>query len=495
MTRKLKLLFCVVLCTFTLSCSDWLKVSSEDRIMENDLFRTPRGFMTALNGIYINLLNTGLYGKTLTWGMADILAQYYTCREKDHSYASLAKFDNTAKNNAVSGCWSSSYALLNNVNTLLEHCETDRDVLDDTYYHVIKGEALALRALLHFELFRIFGPNYNEDKESECIPYASTSETKVNPLQKAGEIARLIMEDLKNAEELLAGFDPVIKEGAVWGDGPDGSSNDMRYRSMRLNYYAVQGLTARVALYCGDKDVAWNYADKVIRGVREEHKWFPFVTQEEAVTTDKEDRIYQSEMLFGLYNLKRKTSVYEIGFGNNLKQSSVLRVDKEIMKNMYDEDDNDFRLSYWFKELVDPENKTYYHMIRYMDVDDKDAKTELSKGYSYIIPVIRLAEVYLIAAECCPDPKEGRDYLNTVRGARNVKDIPDEADLITSIESEYKREFIGEGQLFWLYKRKGKTEIASGEKLEQVVSMEKRFYLFDLPQSEREYRKENSVDK
>ena len=103
--------------------------------MENDLFRTTRGFMTALNGIYIDLLNSSLYGKTLTWGMSDILAQYYTCREKDHASKSLADFDNEARNNAVSGCWSRSYALLNNINTVLEHCESDRGVLDDTYYH------------------------------------------------------------------------------------------------------------------------------------------------------------------------------------------------------------------------------------------------------------------------------------------------------------------------------------------------------------------------
>ena len=86
--------------------------------------------------------------------------------------------------------------------------------------------------------------------------------------------------------------------------------NDMRYRSMRLNYYAVQALMARVALYCGEKEVAWEYAEKMIRGIHEEHKWFPFVTREEVVTTDKEDRIFQSEILFGLYNLKRKESVY-----------------------------------------------------------------------------------------------------------------------------------------------------------------------------------------
>ena len=91
-------------------------------------------------------------------------------------------------------------------------------------------------ALLHFELFRIFGPSYSKDKEKECIPYALTSETKVNPLLPAREIARLIMEDLKNAEESLTGYDPVIETGSVWGDDPEGGVNDMRYRSMRLNY-------------------------------------------------------------------------------------------------------------------------------------------------------------------------------------------------------------------------------------------------------------------
>ena len=64
MIRKLKFLVYVVLGALTLSCSDWLKVSSEDRIMENDLFRTTRGFMTALNGFYIDLLNSSQYGKT-----------------------------------------------------------------------------------------------------------------------------------------------------------------------------------------------------------------------------------------------------------------------------------------------------------------------------------------------------------------------------------------------------------------------------------------------
>ena len=50
------------------SCKEWLKVDSEDRIMEDALFQSESGFFTALNGVYVHLLNTNLYGRTLTAG-------------------------------------------------------------------------------------------------------------------------------------------------------------------------------------------------------------------------------------------------------------------------------------------------------------------------------------------------------------------------------------------------------------------------------------------
>ena len=34
------------------SCDSWLDLGSEDRIMENTLFSSQAGFMTALNGVY-----------------------------------------------------------------------------------------------------------------------------------------------------------------------------------------------------------------------------------------------------------------------------------------------------------------------------------------------------------------------------------------------------------------------------------------------------------
>ena len=61
----------------TSSCKEWLRTDSEDRIMEDALFSNEAGFYTALNGVYIGLLNTNLYGQKLTTSTFDILAQYY----------------------------------------------------------------------------------------------------------------------------------------------------------------------------------------------------------------------------------------------------------------------------------------------------------------------------------------------------------------------------------------------------------------------------------
>lgn len=490
--KRMKRMKCILLflfCCSILSCSDWLKVSSEDRIMEGNLYSSPEGFMTALNGIYIDLMNNSLYGQTLVYGTFDVMAQYYNCRKQNHSYQKLAEFDGNAKIGQVSGFWTRAYSLLANINTVLEHCESDREVLSDEYYHVIRGEALALRAMIHFELFRVFGPIYSEDKETECIPYAATADPVVRPLLKASEIVRLINEDLNDAENTLKDYDPVITEGPLWGEEIEGTSYAMRYRQLRLNYYAVQALIARVALYCGDKPRAFEYADKVIQGGQKDNQWFPFITREDVSAAGVEDRIFRTEILFGTYNLQRVKRIFESTFGNNLKELSVLRVDNKIQNEIYEEDENDYRWAYWYKDMIDPDNNNTRHFIKYMGLEMQSNDPD-PREYRYVVPLIRISEMYYIAAECCTDPVKAREYLNTIRAARNIRNIPDDADLMTYIEKEYRKEFVGEGQLFWMYKRLNKAKIPSGNTVGEMVNMEKSFYLFSIPQGEMDHRKE-----
>ena len=49
------------------SCESWLNVTPSDRLSEEMLFNDREGFVKALNGVYIELLNSNLYGGTLSY--------------------------------------------------------------------------------------------------------------------------------------------------------------------------------------------------------------------------------------------------------------------------------------------------------------------------------------------------------------------------------------------------------------------------------------------
>ncbi len=464
-----------------LSCSNWLDIGSEDRIMEKDLFSTKDGFLTALNGIYIDLLDNSLYGSTLTYGTMDVLAQYYDCSEEEHIYNALSRYEEEAKRDAVDRTWSKAWFLINNANTLLEHCGEDRSVLDDESYHIIRGEALALRALLHFELLRIFGPVYNLDKKMKCMPYVRSSDLVVREMLPAEEVLNSVLNDLREAEQMLADYDPVITEGPLFSAAEDGLSNAMRYRPLRMNYYAVQAYIARVALYGDNTSLAGDYALKVIKGAQEENKCFPVIERAAAEESDHQDRIYQPEILFGVYNLNRKV-IFEGTFSNNLSSTRVLRPTEEYIDWMYENNINDIRYAWHWEMLAsaDKEEGNLRYFVKYKEVDDK------GKGYQYLMPLMRISEMYLIAAECTD---EGVEYLNKLREARKIANVGEGADLMDELEKEYRREFIGEGQLFWFFKRRNQTDIMTGSGDE--VAMNKEKYLFRLPQEEEDHRGTN----
>ena len=73
-----------------------------------------------------------------------------------------------------------------------------------------------------------------------------------------------------------------------------------------------------------------------------------------------------------------------------------------------------------------------------------------------VVPLIRLSEMYLIAIESAPTLKEANALYIPYMKARNVDASPlQQEQLMTEIIREYRREFFGEGQMFYTYKRLG----------------------------------------
>ena len=331
----------------TSSCSDWLEVDMEDSILETTLFSTNEGFLTALNGVYSSLNNSSLYGGTLGMVGIDIMAQYYNVPNviNQHNYYYWSGYNYTDNNfdNASNSLWSNMYSLIANVNLLLEKCDEPDAAILDRYYPLVKGEALALRGMMHFDLLRFYGPIYSDATASqECLPYQEDSRRTVQPLISAEEFLNRVIRDLDAAAELLKECDPVltegVKDGVLSDDGLD--SYDWSYRQLRLNYYAVQALRARAYLWKGDKATAYDIAKNEVIAKSETEQldvfpWMDRTTVQETIENSRPDYVFSDEVMFSLYNMSRD-NLYDNYFSasvnaNNRRYSKVNEIAKYLV--------------------------------------------------------------------------------------------------------------------------------------------------------------------
>ena len=122
-----------------------------------------------------------------------------------------------------------------------------------------------------------------------------------------------------------------------------------------------------------------------------------------------------------------------------------------------------------------------------------DEPSNAAEFYSNKMPLIRLAEMYLIKSEALyrlGKMDEALATINQVRKARNLPALGEmPADFFTELVHEYRRELLGEGQLFFLYKRLNSPNILYSD----VDAVADKVYTFPLPITETEsaHREDN----
>ena len=273
--------------------------------------------------------------------------------------------------------------------------------------------------------------------------------------------------------------DPVIEQGTMMESVDDGTSNFLRYRALRLNYYAVSGLLARVALYAGMRETAFNNAVEVIRASNK--GIFPFVDRN-LVTGSPEDpdRIFASEVLFALSHDSRN-QLFKNYF-DPARSTYVFKMETDLLNNriygglsMYGGSQDDYRCRVnW---MAVGSNRYFY---KYSDM------VNTGSIKNTMIPMLKLGEMYLIAAESqSANLAAGTSYVNTLRSNRGVRNISSLTyDLL---KYEYIRELYGEGQLFFMYKRLYAPIIWSDTDSQNPMPSDDIFVL-PLPDSESENR-------
>lgn len=471
------------------SCNSWIDVKPSDRLSEDVLFADRDGFLKALNGIYVEMTNRSLYGRDLSCGVIDILGQYYKIDQNYYLPYRDYKYTDKAPKETFENVWQKAYSLIINTNTIIVKCDEKKEVLPGIWFGLVKGESLALRAMLHFDLLRLFGPVYTDATKTELsIPYSTSPVAEVSPLLSAEKVGQLVIADLKAALDLLKDSDPILTEG-VKNSADHNGDNSLHYRQYRLNYYAVKALLARAYLWCGDKGNALVEAEEIIREVQIEGKEiFPFVTKEAATSASAPDRVFSPEVFFALYDINRTKEIYEVLYIPTLTVDRLLTLSGDInngrIKDYYS-DENDYRRKYWV-EYNNNGSKILYNR-KYEAVTGSNIAP-----FQYMVPLVRLSEVYLIAAECSSKLSDATGYLNTVRNSRGCYSVTPAAEkLVDEITAEFRREMLGEGQLFFFYKRRGMQNIPNGKNESGMMNMNLNNYVVPLPDSEISERQDN----
>ncbi|MCZ4243183.1 RagB/SusD family nutrient uptake outer membrane protein [Pedobacter punctiformis] len=458
------------------SCKKYLNVQPEDKVLEGALFSNKQGINSALNGLYISLTNKNLYGENLTLSTVDILAQRYNIASSHDLYkAATYAYADKPIVEKIDAMWTGAYTGILNVNEFLNNLDKYPNVIDGKTDSIYRGEALGIRAMLHFDMLRLFGPRYSTaDSLKASIPYYSTTKSSINELLPANKAIVMVINDLAAAEQMLKN-DPVIKNGTMIPAIGDPANFLTSSRNYRMNYYAIKALQARVHLYRGDKVSALAAAKLLIQNA-DKFKW---TTSNNALNEKTDpDRVFTTEMILGVQNSDLYNR-YDALFNPSLADNVILAPLASRLATVFETNENDFRYNL---NWTVPSNggKTYRTFYKYADVVNKD-----KVNFRFTIPLVKISEMYYIAAECEPDATTAVGYLNTVRVNRGLLNLASTVNINTELQKEYQKEFFGEGQLFYYYKRKNITSIPNGMATSGTVVMGA---VLPLPLSESQYR-------
>lgn len=475
----------IVITSLMTGCKKFLDIPPKDRVPQSSLFNDQQGFKEALTGVYLGMNKPasggvyGLYTSDLSMGMLSTMAYNY-----DNATTANVGVGGPFYNNVVyyiysdaqvkqeiEGIWGGMYNNIANLNNILAEIDAKKTVFTGDNFDRVKGESIALRALFHFDLVRLFGQPPLTGATQKAIPYVTQFTIKPTPFSTVNAVLDSCIIDLLAAKELLSKTDTSSVVKATYDPF-------ISYTQNHLNYWAVEGLLARVYLYKGDFDNADKYAKAVIGSNK-----FPLITSNVASATNTvRDRTFSQEHLFSVYSSNVMNYNVDLFNKSNGTPLRLQPAGKNAVYTTGSGNTNDYRYNSWFDNNVANVN------VPSKFFQDNNLPYELQG----IVPVVRISEMYYVAAECAnkrSDINGGVSSLNNVRQSRglnalNAAGITNTDSVSTEIMREYQKEFIQEGQTWFYYKRLNK-DLKVVTSTTAVIPAD--VYVFPIPDKEKEY--------
>jgi starch-binding outer membrane protein, SusD/RagB family len=416
---------------FTSSCNDIIDLEPEFVLDGSQRFNSLDDYEFSLTGAYALFRSASYYGNasgpagafsTLPDMMSDNLTE---TQESLANFRQLVNWDYAADNGAIEGLWTDAYRIIAQANITLRGID-EFAAENQGKYNRIKGQALAIRAYVHFDLLRYFATDYDRNSNAPGIPYKLSFSTEDIARPTVSQTWDNIFSDLEEAANLLQDVDRGI----------NGTANYTNRSN--IDAVTVQAILARAYLYAGLFAEAEAAATAVIQVV-------PLAPRSIFAGIWRDENIGATEVIWSVtFNAGEGSPGSNVYFPNGNRSS--FRVSNEVL-SQYDRM-NDIRYSSYF-EIVG--NRLV--VSKYL------GKGNLRDGIVNW-KVIRVSEMYLIRAEAIAR-QSGRDAaaltdLNQLQATRIQGYVPvllNGQALLDAIAEERRKELFVEGHRFFDLKR------------------------------------------
>jgi hypothetical protein len=418
------LLFILTICLWLYSCDSFTETDlPKSQLIKTAVFQDVKTATAALSDCYAQMRDYSMITgnsdgiSSLMGNYADEFTYYGVSESPLQNFYSHTVLPS---NSGISVLWNSGYSQIYAANAIEEGVENSTAIIGDNRNR-LKGEALFIRAFMHFYLVNLFGN----------IPYIVTTDYKTNTAvsrQPEAVVYEKIITDLLQAKDLL----------------PQTYTSSQR---IRPNKYTAAALLARVYLYAGKWELAQGEASAVINNTAL-YKWQPDL-----------DRVFLKDSPATIWQLHPGVAGLNTTEGRSFIFNSTPPAIEAVSQQLLDAfETGDARKDHWLGSISDGTD-TFYFPFKYK----LDTNTGTSQEYSILF---RLEEQYLIRAETSAhlnNLAQARDDINKIRQRAGLADTAADTseDLLQVVFQERRIELFCEfGHRWFDLKRTGAANAA-----------------------------------
>jgi len=423
----------IVLATMALvlsSCADFLDVKPTNQAPASLSITSEADAKVMLNGLYDAMTNSSFYGRNFNL-YGDAKSGDLTVQSNGRGYDYMFAYNHSVSGYSMSGFWTTGYNIIMLCNNIIENIDGLKEE-GMTGLDEYRAQALTIRAMVHYDLCRLYGKCYNDNKGSYGVPIADKTVPAGAQLLRntVEEVYSVVIRDLDDAAASLS----------------KKKSNGF------VNYYANRALKARAMMDMENYSNALSLAEEIINsGV------YKLYSNDEWVASWSSQ--FGSESIFelgmnvnegDLGNTGCLGAQYILGGGNG-RNNQIFMASKAYL-DLLGEDPEDIRWGIMGQDQVGESEDYYRPGSCYKYYGNQDMKGDGKASSSAVnIKLIRLSEIYLIAAEAAArtsNASKASEYYGEIH-KRSPNLPPANGVTAAMVLEEKNKELFGEGLRFW----------------------------------------------